>query len=125
MVFRLGYFIAISLAQGLVVLLLAPALEGLHVNSIPSAIIAVPLIVAVNGLLWPYILGLLRFGAFVFPLAVFLFSGSVIVISSLLNLLIEDGLNIDGSGTGMIVAIAPELRERALCRALFRLRSRV
>lgn len=120
MVFKFGHFIAISLAQGLVVLLLAPALEGLHVNSIPSAIIAVPLIVAVNGLLWPYILGLSsRFGAFVFPLAVFLFSGlSVIVISSLLNLLIEDGLNIDGLGTGMIVAIALSC-VNALFAALF------
>jgi len=71
-------------------------------------------------MIWPSIFSFSsRFGAFVFPLAVYLFSGlSVIVISSLLNLLIEDGLNIDGLGTGVIVAMALS-SVNALFAALF------
>jgi len=71
-------------------------------------------------MIWPSIFSFSsRFGAFVFPLAVYLFSGlSVIVISSLLNLLFEDGLNIDDLGTGMIVSIALSC-VNALFAALF------
>lgn len=120
MVFRLGHFLAISVVQGLTILLLSQALPGVHANSVLSAIVGTAFIVAATGLLWPYIFDFSsRFRPIFFPLAVFALTGfSVILVSALLSVFFREGLRVDGLSNGLAVAVTLSA-VNALFAALF------
>ncbi|HEY7036522.1 MAG TPA: alkaline phosphatase family protein [Thermomicrobiales bacterium] len=108
MVFRIGHFVVVTIVQGLLVLLLAGVLSGVHVENAQTAIVGTAVIVAVTGFLWPYIYEIAaRARPILFPVLVFaLTGGTVLAVSALLAEFDLHGLRIDGLGAGIAVAVA-------------------
>lgn len=110
MVFRIGHFVAVTVVQGFLVLLLARLVPGVHAGNAATALVGTAAIVAASGVLWPYIYEFAaRARPILFPILVFGLSGAmVLLVGAVLDALGLDHLRVDGivAGIGVVVTVA-------------------
>jgi len=101
------WLLAVAIVQAGLLLLLAWILPGFHIGSLPAAVVAALIFAVANVVVWPLIYDVAaRFNALLFPLLCFaLEGGGVLLLSRLVPDFGGGGMDVDGLGAGIAIAV--------------------